>query len=410
MVFFETLTKHPINWQQNPTLLPIVRKMLDKTPLHDKKILVLFNIEFLQALIEERNVNPENIYYIADNELENLCSLKIYKVKSYWLKHNGFNKENKPVYKVADLKELLQGLNMKFDLVFSNPPYNSNLDVKILNEIIDISNEFVVIHPSISVIDIKGKTSDFVNFKKKANFKSIELFMGNKLFDIQLENPCMISHIDNSYKGEITVIDLDKKQTYSVKDSNLITKYGKEWIDFVQAFYLQIKSHCENNSLWSNRMMDCTRFQDDSKFFVQLTAMMMGYSKGVDKPADKFYSLTMKNYSSGGDKNWNNGNVGVRDYTPKTDKTLEPKKPSYEFDTEEQRINFLNYCQTDFARFCLSLIKNNAHLDSGELGLVPWLDFNEAWDDAKLYEKFDVSQQMQDYIRDFLPDFHGIRK
>jgi hypothetical protein len=369
----------------------------------------LFNIEFLHVLIDEQGVSPQHITFIADNHIEKLSANKIFKVHSYCVNHKGY-KKGKPIYDDKDLYYIVKGLNMKFDLVFSNPPYNSNLDVKILNEIIDISNEFVVIHPSISVIDIKGKTSDFVNFKKKANFKSIELFMGNKLFDIQLENPCMISHIDNSYKGEITVIDLDKKQTYHVKDSNPITKYGKEWIDFVQAFYLQIKYQCENNSLWSNRMMDYTRLQDDSKFFVQLTAMMMGYSKGVDKPADKFYSLTMKNYSSGGDKNWNNGNVGVRDYTPKTDKTLEPKKPSYEFDTEEQRINFLNYCQTDFARFCLSLIKNNAHLDSGELGLVPWLDFNKAWDDDKLFKKFNVSKELQGYISEFLPDFHGIRK
>ena len=375
--------------------------MLDKTTLDDKKILVLFNIEFLQVLIEDRKVNPKNIYYIADNDLEYLSGIKIFKVQSYKINE----------YTVSALKKLVEGLEMKFDLVLSNPPYNSNLDVKILNEIISVSNEFVVIHPSISVIDIKGKTSDFVKFKKNANFKSIELFMGNKLFDIQLENPCMISHIDNNYNGDITVIDCDKKQTYTVDDSNLITKYGKEWIDFVQAFYKQIKEYCENDgSLWSMRMMDCTKFHDSSKFFVQLTAMMMGYSKGVDKPADKFYSLTMKNYSTGGDKNWNNGNVGVRDYSPKTDKTLEPKKPSYEFETEEQRLNFLNYCQTDFARFCLSLIKNNAHLDSGELGLVPWLDFNEAWDDEKLFQKFNVSEELQVYIREFLPDFHGIRK
>ena len=34
----------------------------------------------------------------------------------------------------------------------------------------------------------------------------------------------------------------------------------------------------------------------------------------------------------------------------------------------------------------------------------------EEWDDDKLFAKFDVSQELQDYIRDFLPDFHGIRK
>ena len=85
IVFFETLTKHPENWQQNPTPLSIVRKMVDKTSLDDKKILVLFNIEFLQVLVEERKIDPKNIYYIADNELEYLGATKIFKVQSYKL-------------------------------------------------------------------------------------------------------------------------------------------------------------------------------------------------------------------------------------------------------------------------------------------------------------------------------------
>ena len=34
----------------------------------------------------------------------------------------------------------------------------------------------------------------------------------------------------------------------------------------------------------------------------------------------------------------------------------------------------------------------------------------EEWDDDKLFKKFDVSQELQDYIREFLPDYYGIRK
>ena len=147
ITFFETLTKHPENWQQNPTPLCIVRKMLDKTSLEDKKILVLFNIEFLQVLVEERKINPENIYYIADNELEYLSAIKIFKVQSYKLSD----------FSVPALKKLIAGIDMKFDLVFSNPPYNKNIDIKILNEIIDIADEFVVVHPSTWLIDLKEK-------------------------------------------------------------------------------------------------------------------------------------------------------------------------------------------------------------------------------------------------------------
>jgi 16S rRNA G966 N2-methylase RsmD len=146
--------------------------MLDKTSLEDKKILVLFNIEFLQVLVEERKINPENIYYIADNELEYLSAIKIFKVQSYKLSD----------FSVPALKKLIAGLDMKFDVVFSNPPYNSNIDIKILNEIIDIADEFVVVHPSTWVLDVKGKTKLFTNFVTKINRKveSFEFFNGTQ--------------------------------------------------------------------------------------------------------------------------------------------------------------------------------------------------------------------------------------
>ena len=108
--------------------------MLDKTSLDDKKILVLFNIEFLQVLVEERKINPENIYYIADNDLEYLSAIKIFKVQSYWLSD----------FTLPALKKLVTGLDMKFDLVFSNPPYNKNVDIKILNEVLPIADEWVI--------------------------------------------------------------------------------------------------------------------------------------------------------------------------------------------------------------------------------------------------------------------------
>jgi 16S rRNA G966 N2-methylase RsmD len=150
--------------------------MLDKTSLEEKKILVLFNIEFLQVLVEERKINPENIYYIADNELEYLSAIKIYKVQSYKLSD----------FSVPALKKLVLGIDMKFDLVFSNPPYNGSIDIKILNEIIEISDEFVIVHPSTWILDIKGKTKLFTNFVTKINRKveSFEFFNGNPIFNI----------------------------------------------------------------------------------------------------------------------------------------------------------------------------------------------------------------------------------
>lgn len=81
--FFELLSQYPKNWQCNTTPMSIVKKMVDKTEVSNKKILVLFNIEFLEVLINEKKVDPKNIYYVADNHLEMLTAKKVYKVNSY---------------------------------------------------------------------------------------------------------------------------------------------------------------------------------------------------------------------------------------------------------------------------------------------------------------------------------------
>jgi len=83
LTLFNSLTVIPDNWQENPTPLSVVRKMVDKTDLTQKNILVLFNIEFLEVLVFERHISPDKIYYIADNEVEKKVAETVYKVNSY---------------------------------------------------------------------------------------------------------------------------------------------------------------------------------------------------------------------------------------------------------------------------------------------------------------------------------------
>lgn len=100
IALFELLSEFDNNWQKNSTPLSVVRKMLDKTSVENKKILVLFNIEFLQVLIEEKNVATENLTFIADSELEFLTAKNIFKVDSYLLN------DHNPVA----LKQLIEGI------------------------------------------------------------------------------------------------------------------------------------------------------------------------------------------------------------------------------------------------------------------------------------------------------------
>jgi hypothetical protein len=351
--------------------------------LEEKKILVLFNIEFLQVLVEERKINPENIYYIADNELEYLSAIKIFKVQSYKLNE----------FTVPALKNLIAGIDMKFDLVFSNPPYTNNVDIKILSELVGISEEIIAIHPSTWLIDCKYGTKFTVDFRNqiKDSLKSVEMFNGNPVFNIGLYVPTVITHINSKHSGNIDISFFN--ENYNVSDIFDISKYGEKWITLVKPFFESIKTYQSINDV----KIDAENPPAD-KFFVQMARIrghvnLSAKSDSSKIAQDDFYTMVMKS---------SNDNKGIR----KTNQN----PPTFAFDSEQEQNNFIEYLKTDFARFCLSIYKNGVSLVGGELGLIPWLDFTEQWDDEKLFKKFDVSQELQDYIRDFLPDYYGIRK
>jgi 16S rRNA G966 N2-methylase RsmD len=381
--FFNWVSKLGNHWQENPTPYDIIRKMVSKTSLQNKKILVLFNIEFLHVLVDEQKVNSSDIVFISDNKIEQLCAIKIFKVQSYKLSD----------FSVPALKKLIAGLDMKFDVVFSNPPYNSNIDIKILNEIIDIADEFVVVHPSTWILDLKSKSKLFNDFKKKCcnKVKSLEFFNGNPVFNIALYVPIVISHFTESNKN-IDVILFDSN--YRFDDIYKISKYGNK-IDIVKKFIEQV--NCFGNNIHSNMIeyKSLSNLPMPDKYYCQLAQIRGNVnlnSKGKDIVKDDFHTMIMKN--------------------PEENKIIRKKTrtPTFQFDTQNEVDNFVKYLCTDFARFCLSVYKDKATLDCGEMELIPWLDFNETWDDDKLFAKFDVSQELQDYIRDFLPDYYGIRK
>ena len=380
--FFAWISSLGSHWQENPTPFEIIRKMVSKTSLNDKHILVLFNIEFLHILIDEQGVNPQDITFIADNHIEKLSANKIFKVQSYWLSD----------YTVPTLKKLITGLDMKFDLVFSNPPYNANIDIKILNEIIDVADEFIVVHPSTWVLDNKKKYKLYNDFRDKINrhVQSIEMFNANKIFDIRLNAPISITHIDLKYKGDVKVSLFDEFfETDNIYD---VTKFGTKWFSLVKDFANKLASYCELHSSVDDHSIDVQGIPNGTNFlngeFYCQSADIIGTPSSENKSLGTgcFYTILLQNPQN---------NSGIRKNTIKN---------SFKFACENHRKYFLLYCQSDFARFCIALLKNNTTFKAGEMALLPWLDFSE-----ELFEKFEVSQELQNYIREFLPDFHGIR-
>lgn len=372
------------HWQNHVTPFNIINRMIETTNINDKKILVLFNMEFVEQLIHKYNVSAKNICFLADNGVDRLIAKEMYFVRAI------------TAHKVPKWQKLLLGRitsmgSKHFDLTFSNPPYTKGLDLKIMQIINEITDEMVIVHPSTWLIDLKGKSKLFNDTKTMfdGKVKSVTLFNGNPIFGIGLFVPCSITHIDNN-KSEDSIAVNHFGHKFSANGIDNLTKFGPEWKTIVEPFMLKIKDCIKNyGSVWNHNVKRVV----DEKYYCQLAAIRghVYTENNLDTIIqDDFYTIVMKDSEK---------NKGIR--TP-----LPCEKPTYEFETEQELDNFINYLKTNFARFCLSLLKINQHTDSGELEAVPWLDFTKEWNDKKLSEYFSVDKETQNYINSFIPDYY----
>ena len=376
----------------------VIEDMLEKVQdIEKKSILVLFNCEIVEHLIHKKKIDPKNITFGVEfaASVKATAIQKMYGVETV----------------LADGKFL--GLHSafkgrKFDVCLSNPPYNRGLDLKILQSLMgngtiagSVAKEYVFVHPSTWLLDQKDKTALYGNIKALLTnkLKSVKLFNGNPIFDISLFVPCMITHIDlthSSNKTDVKFFD----ETFAVNNIGDITKFSVDWLPVVKPFVLKIEKVIKTSGhIWSHN----EKRIDSNKTYCQLSAMMgtaadlrdLKYKGKMVK--NDFYTLTrITSTNKGAQSN-------------KLNKPGNPV-PTFGFASVMERDNFLEYINTDFARFCLAVLKNNLNVSVGEMELIPWLDFSQRWDDARLFNHFGIDQVTQDYIRKFLPDYYGIRK
>lgn len=151
--------------------------------------------------------------------------------------------------------KLLKDIHYTYDVVFSNPPFTANLDLKILKEIFHISKEWVVVHPSTWLIDLKHIYKLYMDYRKEiqGHLKSVRAFNGNPVFNIQLFVPCVICHIDFN-KKHITNVDYFG-DVFQEEDIFEITKFGSKWRSLVRPFFYELKEYiAKNGSLWDLRV------------------------------------------------------------------------------------------------------------------------------------------------------------
>ena len=68
------------------------------------------------------------------------------------------------------------------------------------------------------------------------------------------------------------------------------------------------------------------------------------------------------------------------------------------FENQDNVENVLSYMNTKFFHFLVSLIKNTQNAMKKVYEFVPMQNFNESWDDKKLYKKYDFSEEEIQFI------------
>lgn len=66
--------------------------------------------------------------------------------------------------------------------------------------------------------------------------------------------------------------------------------------------------------------------------------------------------------------------------------------------TKEEATNLIGYMGTRFFRFLVSLIKNTQNISKGCFAFVPVQDLSEEWNDEKLYKKYGITEEESAFI------------
>ncbi len=72
------------------------------------------------------------------------------------------------------------------------------------------------------------------------------------------------------------------------------------------------------------------------------------------------------------------------------------------FSTEEEQLNCLSYIETKFFRFLLYYGKGTMHVNKTVFSLIPLQNFNESWDDKKLYKQYGLTEEEISFIESLI--------
>jgi hypothetical protein len=365
---------------------PLIEEILSKINL-DGDILVMFNVEFVASLIYTYKVDPKKITLFSDHENKNTFAKKM-----------GTNYINK------------LETDMKFDVVVGNPPYqehrehgkkvtgNGALWVKFITQSLDlVKNDGYVslITPdswTSPTYDLMGSRESILNdYFKKYNLEHVDFNVKKHFKNVGID-PCyfIIKKSNNYTKTSINTpngeFDINlKNMSFIPKDLNPLSL----------SIHSKVLSNSENARLFKMRwkkVVGSINVQNDKDdvfkypFIDAHSYKPVRWASSLDPDAAKRKVLVTyvgKYQCIVDDK----GEFGAR------------QAVSVLFLKDNEKGEYANnFFNSKLIHFIMNSNRWTQYILSQILNFIPVTNFTEDWDDNKIYNHFNLTQEEIDYI------------
>lgn len=397
------------NWQENDTPYHIVNKMIDIIPKDTETYVVFFNLEFIEVLVHERNIPPENILFVADVKIEYLFAKRGYKVNAVLFPKQTITNES--------IGNILKGVEMKIGkmAVIGNPPYQMqdgeggkgssakpiyHLFVETIIDNIK-PDYFSFIIPSRWMVGGKGLNNHRERMMNDSRMKMIKHFPGESeifnnvlikggvnyfLWDKNYNGPCDFNGVER-FLNEYDIILQDNN---ALSILNKVKMKMSNWTSSNCCSRKPFGVNSDHNN-WS-----------DSGVICYSTRMIKNYISSdnfTDKNniLNKWKVCTSKGINPNDEGNFEKYN-SLFIAEPNSICTETYLVVNY-FDSKNECENFISYMKTKMFRFLLGLRVVTQNMSSDSFSWVPdMINYNKSWNDNELYNIFGLDSKEISYI------------